>query len=195
MSALTGKGQATRARIVSTAAQLMADHGAAATSVDTVRRAAQVSGSQITHYFHDKKSLIRAVIAWHSDTVTAPRSLDSFATLEAWAAEAVAEQRAHDCRGGCPLGSLAAELAEVDQDARTDLAVCFARWEALLCDGLRAMRDRGDLRPDADPDELALALLCALQGGMLLSQTQRAIDPLAAALTAVLAHIRTFEAH
>jgi hypothetical protein len=67
--------------------------------------------------------------------------------LERWAELDVARQRELRCDGGCGLGSLARELAETDAETRADLT----RWEALLRDGLQATRDRGDLRPDADP--------------------------------------------
>ena len=44
---------------------------------------------------------------------------------------------------------------------------------------------------DTDTDTLALALLTALQGGLLLTQTRRDPTPLRAGLDSVLAHIRT----
>ena len=54
------------------------------------------------------------------------------------------------------------------------------------------MRDRGELSEEADPDELSLALLGALQGGLLLTQTTRTTAPLQNALGAMLAHVRSF---
>nr|WP_308217722.1 hypothetical protein [Streptantibioticus silvisoli] len=48
------------------------------------------------------------------------------------------------------------------------MAAGFALWEKSIRDGLHAMRDRGVLRCEADPDRLGLALLTALQGGLLL---------------------------
>ena len=46
-----------------------------------------------------------------------------------------------------------------------------------------------DRRRAVDPDELALATLAALQGGLLLTQIQRSTKPLQTALDAVLALI------
>ncbi|HEY1702341.1 MAG TPA: hypothetical protein VGG75_21755, partial [Trebonia sp.] len=66
------------------------------------------------------------------------------------------------------------------------------RWETLFRRGLTAMRDRGDLRPDADPGELAAALLASLQGGMLLTKTTRDIRLLEAALKTALDHVKTY---
>ena len=96
------------------------------------------------------------------------------------------------CRGGCSYGSLASEIIKTDAEVRDDLAAGFERWEDLFRRGLRAMRERGDLRPDADPDQLTYLLMAAFQGGMLLTQTARDVEPLRAALTATLAHVHSF---
>jgi hypothetical protein len=48
------------------------------------------------------------------------------------------------------------------------------------------MHARGDLAATADPDDLALAMLAALQGGLLLAQVLRDTRPLEVALDAML---------
>ena len=195
---LTPKGRATRERIIEAAADLMFRQGVTGTSIDDVRKATGVSGSQMTHYFRDKRSLVRAVIAWQADTVIglhrqpALGRLDTFGALDRWAELNIARQREQHCQGGCRFGSLAGELAETDAETRAGLAAGFTRWEALFRDGLQAMRDRGDLRPDADPDQLAAGLLASLQGGTLLTQTTREIRHLEAALKTALDHIRSY---
>ncbi|MEW2517239.1 TetR/AcrR family transcriptional regulator [Actinacidiphila alni] len=188
---LTRKGLATRGRIVVAAADLMFERGVAGTSTDDVRAAAGVSTSQIYHYFTDKNALIRAVIAHQTDAVLDAQEpllsrLDSMAALRAWRDLVVDLQRQRHCEGGCPIGSLASELSEGDPQARADLVDGFARWEGAIRDGLHAMRDRGDLHADADPERLALATLAALQGGLLLTQMRRETAPLEAALDSML---------
>jgi TetR/AcrR family transcriptional repressor of nem operon len=196
---LTRKGMTTRSRIIDAAAELMYEHGVAGTSIEDVRKETGVSGSQMTHYFTDKRSLVRAVIAKQSDAVTEFQRLpgigrlDSLEALQSWAELEVAEQRRCDC-GGCRLGSLAGELPDADDEVRGDLTAGFGRREELLRRGLVEMRDRGELREDADPDELAVALLSALQGGLLLTQTMRTTAPLQSGLGAMLAHVRSFAA-
>ncbi|GLZ48909.1 transcriptional regulator [Actinomycetospora sp. NBRC 106375] len=193
---LTAKGRATRARIVAAAAELVFAHGVARTGIDDVRREAGVSASQLYHYFADKDELMRAVIAHQTDGILEVQRplldhLDSFAALEQWRDMLVALQEERHCTGGCPIGSIAAELADEDPEARADLVAGFERWEAPIREGLARMRERGDLRADADTDALALALLAALQGGLLLTQTRRVTAPLRIALDTVLAQIRT----
>ena len=57
--------------------------------------------------------------------------------------------------------------------------------------GLLRMHALGRLAPEADPRQLALATLAALEGGLLLAQIQRDPEPLAAALDAMLTLIAT----
>lgn len=194
---LTRKGRATRDRIVAAAANLMFERGVAGTSTDDVRVAAGVSTSQIYHYFADKCALVRAVIAHQTQAVLEAQepllgNLDSLEALRAWRDLVVGIQRERDCHGGCPIGSMASELSDVDNLARADLVVGFARWETPIRQGLQAMRDRGELTADAEPDHLALATLSALQGGLLLTQLRRETAPLEAALDAMLDHIASY---
>lgn len=66
----------------------------------------------------------------------------------------------------------------------------YARWESPLRDGLRRMRERGELRADADPGRLATATLASIQGGLVLTQTRRDPEQLHIALDAALVHLR-----
>jgi TetR/AcrR family transcriptional regulator, transcriptional repressor for nem operon len=194
--ALTAKGRATRERIVGAAATLMFTNGVARTSLDDVKASAGVSSSQLYHYFVDKHALVMAVISHQTEAVLDGQqphlaALDSMAALRAWRDALVRFRRTRSCRGGCPIGSLASELTETDAAARVRLGTSFRQWEESIRNGLRAMHERGDLSPRADPDELALALLAAVQGGILLTQVYRDTKPMEAALDTMLAHIQS----
>jgi hypothetical protein len=69
------------------------------------------------------------------------------------------------------------------------------RWRSYLEAGVRRMIAGGHLAPDADPRALSLAMFAALQGGLLLTQTMRCIDPLQAALDAALTTLRAASAN
>ena len=135
--------------------------------------AAEVSSSQLYHYFDDKPALVRAVIEHQADTILASQAqadLSSLEGLRTWRDFIVGYQRSIGGRGGCPIGSLGSELAETEPEARTRVAEGMKRWEIEIRRGIPAMYESGRLPPDADPDVLALALLAALQGGLLLTQ-------------------------
>jgi AcrR family transcriptional regulator len=185
---LTRKGAHTRQRIVAAAADLMLAQGVAGTTLDDVRAEAGVSSSQIYHYFAGKEALVRAVVDYRAQTVVGEAHEPMLATIEdidglrAWRDRIVSMQQDAGCQGGCPLGSLGSELAELDHVARDGVAAGCRRWEAAIRACLQGMRDRGQLVPAADPGQLATAMLAALEGGLLLAQIERSVRPLAAAL-------------
>jgi TetR/AcrR family transcriptional regulator, transcriptional repressor for nem operon len=196
---LTPKGRATRDRIVAAAADLMYEQGVAGTSLQDVQQASRVSGSQMYHYFGDKASLVRAVIARQGEALLGNqepwlRRIDSVAGIRAWRDYLVSTMRRRECRGGCQLGSLAGELSDLDPAARSDLAATFGRWISAIRDGLQAMQDRGELRADADVTRLACALMAAVQGGLLLAKARRDVAPLEAALDTVIDQIASLAA-
>lgn len=194
----THKGLATRARIIEAAARLMFERGVANTSIDQVRRAAEVGGSQISHYFHDKRDLTRHVVDvrrnnvrdFHTQAKFA--ALDSLDALQAWADACVSDIDPVYRVGGCVYGSLAGELIEADDEIHDDLAAGYDQWIELFRTGLQAMCDRGDLRPDADPRHLAVSLVAAHQGGALLTHATGDPQPLRAAVTAAVDYVRSF---
>jgi TetR/AcrR family transcriptional regulator, transcriptional repressor for nem operon len=194
----TRKGRATRARIVDVAAKLIFERGVAGTSIDEVRNTAAVSGSQISHYFHDKRDLTRKVITARGDDVrefhTQPQlgALDSLEALEAWAEANIADINRVYRQGGCVYGSLAGELVEADAEIHDDLAAGYDRWIELFRAGLTEMRRRGDLRPDADPRHLAVSLVAAHQGGALVTYVTDDPEPLHAAVNAAVEYVRSF---
>ncbi|GAB3393265.1 TetR/AcrR family transcriptional regulator [Humibacter soli] len=196
-AALTPKGQQTRARIIRIAADLMLDHGANATTVEEICTAADVGKSQIYHYFEDKSELVRGVIEFETERVMSGHEPDfermsSWADWDAWKDRIVAIQRRNGFIGGCPLGSLANELADSDESARTALNEGFDRWERGFEIGLGRMLEAGHLRPGTDVAPLATFLLSSLQGGLLLCQTRRDAAPLEGALDSALSYVRSF---
>jgi TetR/AcrR family transcriptional repressor of nem operon len=190
---LTARGATTRARIVNAAADLIYEHGVDRTSLDEVMAASGVSKSQLYHYFADKDALVLEVIARQTERVLDAQqphleTLDSLPALKAWRDAIVRLNRG--TRGkGCPLGSLASELANDSEPARKRLARGFAMWQHRIEQGLTKMRERGELAALADPQELALALLSAVEGGLLLAKTTLSSRPLEIALDMAVDHV------
>ncbi|SII74279.1 TetR/AcrR family transcriptional regulator [Mycobacteroides abscessus] len=193
---LTEKGQATRARILEQAAELIHTKGVAATNNEQLRRVTGISGSQLNHYFPTKESLVMAVIEWQTEQVMRFDGSEQFAgfdTIEAlrsWVDYYVTHESAY--RDGCTLGSLASQIIKSDLQVHDELARAFDQWRNIFRDGLRRMQSLGRLSATADPTQLADLLLSAFQGGMLLTQVQRDVTPLKNALHAAIDHVQTF---
>ncbi len=184
---LTARGKATRTRIVQAAAKRVYAQGARATSLDEVMEDSRTSKSQLYHYFANKDALLHAVIELQTSRVMESQSpyihrLDSMEGLWRWRDVVVAFSESTQGVGGCPIGSLASELSDRSESARLLLVGSFKAWEGHLLSGLSAMRDRGVLAADADIHDLGTAAMSALQGGILLAQTQRTARPLRLAL-------------
>jgi TetR/AcrR family transcriptional regulator, transcriptional repressor for nem operon len=193
-SRLTARGAAMRARIVEAAADLIYVNGVDRTSLDEVLAKSDASKSQLYHYFADKDALVLEVIRLQTERVFKAQqphlgALDSWAALQRWRDAIIALADGQHQAGGCPIGSLANELSNQFEDARTLLAGSFETWRSCIESGLRKMQERGELASSADPTDLAVAILSALQGGLLLTKTTLTSRPLEVALYMALDHV------
>lgn len=192
----TERGRATRERIVQAAAGLVASQGAAATSLDDVMQATQASKSQLYHYFGDRHGLVEAVVEYESAAVLGlqARALASVGTwedLNAWADGMVTMLEHRRSRGGCPIGTLAAAVADTDETLRQALSDAFGAWREAIGGALRRLRDNGLLASDADLEALSTVTLAAIQGGLLLAKTTRDSTQLRTALDGAIATLQT----
>jgi AcrR family transcriptional regulator len=183
----TRRGRATRERILTIAAGLIAENGVSGLRLDDVERAAGVGRSQLYHYFANRDDLVRSVVQATIDSVLAAQEpllagLDSIEGIDRWFDDIVENGVRGDGAGGCPIGSLARQLSEHDDVSRDAFVEAFARWEAPLIEGLLRMQESGRLNADADVVELADLTMAAIQGGILLAQVRRKPDQLRLAL-------------
>jgi AcrR family transcriptional regulator len=195
---LTPKGRATRERIVTAAAELILTEGLSAFNMDSVRKAASVSGSQLSHYFADKQALIRAVIAHQIGVVLnfhrQPKlgTLDSFDDFERWIDLNMRYLRRIGYSGTPTYHALAGQLAKSNDATRETLAGGYGQWVELLEQAIRRMKDQGTLGPDSDPHELALVIVSAHQGGGTMTFTYREEWPHADAVRFAVNYLRMF---
>src|SRR5260221_13474992 len=148
---VTEKGRATRARILQAAAELGAEKGAAGMSLDDVRARTGASRSQLYHYFEDRDDLVRTVVDVTTDAVIDFQGdllhhLDTWAGIDRWFDALVQLQVDRQAAGGCPIGSLAGQLAEQDARAPAANAAGLERLGAHRRDRPIPIRARGQLR-------------------------------------------------
>ncbi len=195
---LTRKGVATHARIVEGAAALMFERGVRSTSLDDVRTAVGVSGSQLSHYFVDKRDLTLQVIAAQRrgiESFTSQPVFEGMATirgLQAWSDACIADIPTAYLIGGCRYGSLVVELLDADDVIVDELVHGYDGWLTRLGDGLVTMRRHGELGERADPRHLAVSILTAHQGGAMLTHTTGSSEPLTALMRAAVEYVALF---
>ncbi|WP_306192365.1 MULTISPECIES: TetR/AcrR family transcriptional regulator [unclassified Streptomyces] len=196
-SRLTERGRVTRERILRAAADMMYVKGVSSTTLDDVRAASGTSKSQLYRHYPDKDALVRDVVALQAAEVLERhyqllRRLNSLRGLERWRDAVIERNALRNGAYGCPLGSLASELADQDEEVRKVIARHFDTWAGLLEAGLVRMKDSGVLRADADAGELATGLMAALQGGYLLAQTAQDVKPMRIALDMAIGHVKAY---
>ncbi len=171
----------TRDKIVYAAMLLFAQKGYASTSVADILHAAGVNAGSLYHFFPGKQDVLLAVLdaylhgihpmllqpAWKGVTDPIERV---FALLDRYRGHLVTTE----CTYGCPIGSIALELHEPDPAVRQLLAANFAGWVNAI---EQCFVDAGDRLPD-DVDRRALAIfaLTTMEGGVMVSRTDRTLD-------------------
>lgn len=172
--------------------------GVGGTTLDDVVVASNVSKSQLYRHFEDKQALVRAVIELVGDRKIAEErerlsKVMTFAGLRRWRDALVENNALQEGRYGCPLGSLANEVADQDSIARKKLHDLFSAWQELFEDLLRRFQKAGLTPQEADVSQLATGLLAAVQGGYLLAQASRDVTPMASAIDMALAHLHMLD--
>ncbi len=185
----TERGRATCNRIVESATALMAERGIAAVSLDDVRAASGASKSQLYHYFADKDHLVATVIARRTQEIVELYDeqlgeIQNLADLDAFFDRVLADHRAVDFTMGCPIASLAGELAARTPESTAEISEAFSSIDAAMSAAMTRLADGGELPPGSAPDELATSVFALIEGGLLLAKNRASGTPLEIALNA-----------
>jgi TetR/AcrR family transcriptional repressor of nem operon len=189
------KAEATRLRIIESAAELMATRGYGRTGLESILERSAVSKGNFYHHFPSKEDLGFAVLDHLEEGI---RNLlrarmanidDPVARIDAMLDALTETAGARGCRAGCPLGNLAAEMSDVSEAFRTRLLRIFDSWRELVASTLREGCGEAGVT-EANVDSLARYVLCSLEGSILLAKVSREFGEIDNAMTHLKAHIR-----
>ena len=189
---ITERGRLTRQRIIEATGEQILASGIGGTTLDTVRAATLTSKSQLFHYFPGGKAeLVREVADWEGRQLLEAQEpeihdLGSWESWERWRALLV-EYYIGRGRWACPIGSLATQAAMTDPELASIIAESMRAWRGALAKGVQRMQSTGTVDKSADSEKIAIVILAAIQGGLLLSQPEGSAWPLEAALDTALA--------
>jgi AcrR family transcriptional regulator len=191
---LTGKGAATRQRIIEGAVAEVRAKGVAAATLDDVRLATRTSKSQLFHYFPEGKAqLLRAVAEHEADLVLAEQqpyldNLTSWQGWQDWRDRVVERYRAQGQH--CPLSTLMNQIGRADPASQAIVVSLLERWQAKITAGIRAMQTLGEVDASVDADRSAAAILAGLQGGVVVLLSTGKAGHLEIALDTAIEHLR-----
>ena len=168
-----------RAKILDAAARVINEQGFAATTVDDVIEAAELSGkSHFYHYFKSKEELGFAVIERQSErfeerglAILREPMIEPVDRLVLFIDTLVALQMEREGRNGSPFGNLAGEMADAHEGFRRRLDLVFDQWAGQLQALLLELR--GQLHESVDAARLSRFIIAALEGGMLMTRVKR----------------------
>lgn len=183
----TERGRATRRRIIEATGRQILAAGIGGTTLDTVRAATLTSKSQLFHYFPGGKAeLVREVAVWEGAELLAAQQphIDDLGSWDSWHAwrDALVDYYIGLGRWACPIGSLATQAAMTDPELDRIITASMTGWRSLLTAGVKKMQTHGYVDASADPQRIAVAILAALQGGLVLSKPEKSSWPLEAAI-------------
>jgi len=157
--------------MVVSAALLMRERGARATSLDAVLEHSGAPRGSIYHHFPGgREQLLREAVDYAGRYVEGrlQRGDDLLAALDELFDEYGANLVASDFRAGCPVVAVA-----VESDLRDDVKAAFERWRRVLARGFERVGIASERA-----DELAVMTLASFEGGLILARAYRDIGPL-----------------
>ena len=172
----------TRDRIVRAAFQLFHEQGYNGTGVATIVREAGVNPGSLYHFFESKDALLLGVLefalGYLGEAVMNPveaRTADPVGRVFALLQQYRDRMERERCRLGCPIGNLALEVSDGNDDARRLLHRNFENWASRVEAWLNDAGDR--LPPDVDRRRLASFVLTVMEGGLMQSRAAGHLQP------------------
>ncbi|MEM7136375.1 MAG: TetR/AcrR family transcriptional regulator [Myxococcota bacterium] len=174
----------TRERLMEAGAELFYAKGYNAVGVQEVCRAASAHKGSFYYFFDSKEALMTAII---EEGRGAPgivlgspppgvRGRDlAIMAYDAAAAEVDAQYRLEGHIKGCPVGSVAAEIATQSEPIRGAACGVLDFMAETIAEVVRRAIAEGDVTGDADPGAIAERAVAYVQGALLLSKTRN--DP------------------
>lgn len=176
----------TRDRMVTSAAMLIREHGASATTIDRVLAHSGAPRGSVYHHFPGGRAeLVAEAVTYAAahgagplGTVgtaapTGAGAIDPLTVLDALINTWRRRLRDSDFQAGCVIVAVAVEGPDTQPQAHAQAAKAFTLWRTRLAtllaaaglDGIRARR-------------LATLIVAAIEGAIVLCRTDRSLDPL-----------------
>jgi AcrR family transcriptional regulator len=168
-----------KAKMVTSAALLLREHGVAGTSFAKVLDHSSTSRGSVGHHFPGgKREMIADAVRYAGDVASAAmrHAIDRgdppaqvFAMVCGFYRRALLDT---DFAAACPVGAVAQE-AHHDPPLREATAAVFDDWHTILADALTAAG-----HPAQSADELATLAIASLEGALMIARVQRSPTPI-----------------
>lgn len=189
------KGEATKQKILETAADLIHQKGMNVVSVGDVLKASGTGKSQFYSHFKSREDMVTSVLKWNEERICRAFSepIESWDDVFTWIFANSKRIRGADFQRGCPFGTAAYSLLPWQDEERKPLKRTLDGIRRRLIEFLEKEKKAGRLRPDASPKALASFSVAAIQGALIIGLVEKNEEGMDAALRECYAHLRSFK--
>jgi TetR/AcrR family transcriptional regulator, lmrAB and yxaGH operons repressor len=170
----------TKDRLLRAGERLFRAQGYSGTGLKQLAAEAEAPWSSMYHFFPGGKEQLAEEAIRYGGELYAQMIKQCFAAYpdprDAVAAMFTGEARilkSSGFRNGCPVASVALDVASTTEKVRKPCAEVFASWIAALAEGIA-----GSGAPAETATDLATYILASLEGAIILSRTSKSVKPL-----------------
>ncbi len=189
----------TRQHILEVSAEEMRVNGFKAASLSDIINRAGVSKGALYHHFSNKQELgyavfeeiyIAAFLADWDLPLSQERPLKAVSDWYTQFAEQVTEAELGE---GCPVCNIATEMSGVDEGFRNMTMKMFATVQKRFAASIKAAQDKGQVKPDIDPNAVASFLIAAMQGIMAQGKYARDLEEFKSTIKCMADYVRSLQ--
>ena len=178
------KGDVTKERILFEGAKIVHLKGYHATGLQEILKAAGVPKGSFYFYFNSKKEFGLQLIDFYTANVTQKgmkllerSNISPLAGMQEFLRWISYQSTRLGYKGGCPIGNLAQELGDTDEEFREKLHDAYQQLIGLHALFLAEARKAGEISTDRDIDELAELIYNCFQGALIQMKLGKTLDP------------------
>ena len=187
----------TRAKIIAAAAEEIHRVGFQAASIGDILAKLGISKGALYHHFKSKRELGFAVLDdcfGAKATAALDEALDRDDPIRGIAD--LFSAMAHKLEGqrltcGCPINNLAQEMSPLDEGFRERLQQIYKSWHRRIANALAGAQQRGVIRDEVDPSEVAYCVIATMQGATGLAKNAQDATIFRASIKGLLSHLES----
>ena len=179
----SSKGDQTRQRIIQRAARVFNRKGFAGASIADLMEATGLEKGGIYRHFESKQELAEAAFDYAWGAVSTPRERgmaqggSPLEKLLLFVRNFVGEPP-RTVTGGCPLLNTAVDCDDGNPQLRNKARAALSGWRSRIADLVRIGQENGELRQTIDPNSVAVVMISALEGAVMMGGLEKTRQPL-----------------
>lgn len=185
LSWFSGDVSSTRQKILLSAFQEIHLNGYQASSIQNIINQAGVTKGALYHHFKSKHELVLALFdevytQYVENTFIKPmaNSDDPIGVLVATLNHIKDQMSDEDVALGCPVDSLAQEMAPIDEDIQQRVDKIYQYKQQKMVEAFKRGQQAGTVKKDIPAESIALMTMATLQGCMGIAKSARSVDAL-----------------